>query len=47
MIREQLVQRGMFINPNDFFNGDDCNPIFGRFDKKMFGNKHIFSCKLR
>lgn len=32
----------MFINPNDFFNGDDCNPIFGRFDKKMFGNKHVY-----
>ena len=37
----------MFVNPDDFFDWHNRNPIFRGFNKKAFCDKHIFRRKLR
>ena len=47
MIPEELVQRGIFVDPDDFIDRYDRIAVDGSFNEKMFRDKHIFRCKLR
>ena len=42
MIPEQFVQRGVFVDPDNFLDRYNRNAVFGGFDKEMLRNKHIF-----
>ena len=47
MIPQNLVQGGMFINPQDFLDGNDSGAVTGKNNKIMFCDKHILCGKLR
>ena len=46
MIPEQLVQGGMFINPDNLLDWHNSHSISGSFNKKVFRDKHILCGEL-
>ena len=47
MIPEELVQRGVFVDPYDLIDRYDRIAVDGSLNEKMFRDKHVLRRKLR